>query len=150
MNIGECSVCTSLIWKEVRAKSYFTLAQGTVSCLPQSCLECIARADCPGNSGSGWPTRASELLPAEHTPSPNKPFLTPEAWQQTWLSIRQWGWWIIGSFLSTVCHIWREKKGHTEEKRSEGGNIGRGTSARERRKDRKRWVSSEPSGAAAP
>lgn len=46
-------------------------------------------------------------------------------------------------------HMEREE-GTTEEKRSEGGNIGRGISARERRKERKRWVSSEPSGAAAP
>ena len=74
-------ISTRLIWHQVRARRYSSLARWTASCLPQSCLECGAGAGCPGNSGSGWPTRASGPLPADPPPPISKHSHTPNSLQ---------------------------------------------------------------------
>lgn len=55
-------ICIRVLWHQV------LLVQWTASSLSQSCLESIAGVGCPGHSGRGWPTHASELVPVEHPP----------------------------------------------------------------------------------
>lgn len=131
------------------SKIYSSMVQWTASCLPQFCLEHIAGAGCPGNSGSGWPTHASGPLPAEH-PHPTtlntqiltlpilyKLLLRLETWLRPTLSISHCGWWITGSFLWTACRMYREKKRYEGERSGGGVGIGWDPSARRKRKKRK-------------